>query len=178
MAASLIVELGKAVQFSELLEATSVALSQLLRMDAEWTLTYDLPPTKRHLSLEGRAVDAGFPGAYVRLHGIAKSLVNCHAFSSPVPGNEGRLLFACEASGRGAASEVLAAALAAAAGSLVGGTIDDGGHHWIEKDNYRAEELVTCLQLAQKPASFPEAIEAVYEKQAIHKRYPIRPSDA
>ena len=69
----------------------------------------------------------------IRFQGIDGSLVNFHAFSSPVPGEGARLLLACEASGRGPESEVLVGALAAG-GSLANGSIDDGGHHWLDRD--------------------------------------------
>ena len=174
MAASLIVRLRKAAEFSKVLEITSEVLTRLVNLDARQNLISDLPPTKRHLSLEGQSVDANFPGAYIRLQEVDRSLVNFHVFNSPIPSDRERLLLGCEANGRGPASEVLAAALSAAAGILMDGSIEDGGHHWLDKDEYSSEELIEGLRLSERPRDFHAAVELVYRRLAIHERFPAR----
>lgn len=178
MAASLIVRTTKRVPFPSVMESASTLLLQLLKTDSVPDLTSELPPAKRSSSLEDRIIDGTFPGAYVRFRDIEGSLVDYHAFDSPTRPYEERLLVSCEASGRGPASDVLAAALAIASARLANGLIDDAGHHWIEKDEYGPEELLAWLRLSEKRASFQDAIEAVYKKEAIHKRRPPRPRNA
>jgi hypothetical protein len=117
MAASLLVRVRRDVPFSAVLESTSAMLSQILKLEAVPKLVYEFPTAKKGPSTESQMIDVNFPGAYIRFQGIDRSLVNFHAFSSPVSGESARLLLACEASGRGPASEVLVVALAAA-GSL------------------------------------------------------------
>jgi hypothetical protein len=174
MAASLLVRVRRDVQFSALLERSSAVLSQIMNLEPVPKLVYEHPRAKEGLPLESRMIDVNFPAAYIRFEGIDRSLVNFHTFNSSVPGDSARLLLACEASGRGAASEVLAAALAASASSLANGSIDDGGHHWLDKDEYSPEELIEGLRLAESPQDFHAAVELVYRRQAIHERYPAR----
>jgi len=172
MAASLLVRVRRAVLFSAVLERTSAMLSQIMNLEPVPKLVYELPRAKEGLSSESQIIDVNFPAAYIRFQGIDGSLVNFHAFSSPVPGESARLLLACEASGRGPESEVLVGALAAAAGSLANGSIDDGGHHWLDRDEYSSEELIEALRLPERVQDFNAAIELVYRRQAIHQRHP------
>jgi hypothetical protein len=174
MAASLLVRVGRDVLFSVVLENASAMLSQLLDVDAVPKLVYVLPAAEKGLLLESQMIDANFPTAYIQFQGVERSLVNFHTFSSPISGRSASLLLACEASGRGPASEVLAAALAASASSLANGSIDDGGHHWLDKDEYGPEELVEALRLSETPQDLHAAIELVYRRLAVHERYPAR----
>lgn len=174
MAASLLVRVRRDVPFSAVLERTPATLSQIMNLEPVPKLVYELQRAKEGLSLESQVIDVNFPAAYIRFQGIDGSLVNFHAFNSPVPGESARLLLACEASGRGPASEVLAAALAASASSLANGSIDDGGHHWLDKDEYSSDELIEGMRLSERPQDFHAAVELVYRRQAIHERYPAR----
>ena len=174
MAASLLVRVRRDVLFSAVLERSSAVLSQIMNLEPVPKLAYELPRAKEGLPLEGQMIDVNFPAAYIRFEGIDRSLVNFHTFNSPVPGDSARLLLACEASGRGAASEVLAAALAASASSLANGSIDDGGHHWLDRDEYSPEELIERLRLSGRPQDFHAALELVYRRLAIQERYPTR----
>ncbi len=174
MAASLLVRVRRDVPFSAVLERTSALLSQIMNLDPVANLVYEVPRAKERLSLESQMIDVNFPAVYVRFEGIDRSLVNFHTFNSPVPGDSARLLLACEASGRGPASEVLVGALAAAAGSLANGSIDDGGHHWVDRDECSPEELIEGLRLSERPQDFRAALELVYRRQAVHERYPAR----
>ena len=174
MTASLLVRVRRDVPFSAVLERTSAMLSQIMNLEPVPKLVYELPRAKEGLSLESQMIDGNFPAAYIRFQGIDGSLVNFHAFNSPVPGESARLLLACEASGRGPESEVLVGALAAAAGSLANGSIDDGGHHWLDRDGYSPEELIEGLRLSERPRDFHAAVESVYRRQAVHLRYPAR----
>lgn len=65
-------------------------------------------------------------------------------------------------------------ALAAAAAELMNGSIDDGGHHWLDKDEYGPQELIDSLRLSDKPRDFAAGVELVYRRQAVHVRYPVR----
>jgi len=173
VAASLIVQLRSPAPFSMVLQTASELLVRLLNLDAEVKLVYELPPARRRLLLASTtAVDGNFPGAYIRLQGIEGSMVNFHVFNSPIPGEVDRLLLSCEASGRGPASVVLAAALSAAAGNLMDGSIEDGGHHWLEKDECSPGELIESLSLREPPPDFKAAVELVYRRMAIYQRYP------
>jgi len=175
MAASLLVRVHRNVPFSAVLERASAVVSQVLNFVAVPGLVYRLPPARRGLSLEGhQIIDVNFPGAYIQFQEIDASLVNFHSFSSPVPNESARLLLACEASGRRPASEVLVVALAGAAAELVNGSIDDGGHHWLDKDEYGPQELIQSLRLSDKPRDFDAAVELVYRRQAVHLRHPVR----
>jgi hypothetical protein len=174
MAASLLVRVRRDVPFFAVLEHTSAMLSQIMNLETVPKLVYELPRAKEGLSLENQMIDINFPAVYIRFDGIDRSLVNFHAFNSPVPGDSARLLLACEASGRGPVSEVLAAALASSASSLANGSIDDGGHHWLDKDEYSPEELIEGLRLSERPQDFHSAVELVYRRLAIHERYPAR----
>jgi hypothetical protein len=149
-------------------------LSQIMNLEPLPKLIYEVPRGTEGQSLENQMIDVNFPAVYIRFEGIDRSLVNFHTFDSPIPGDKDRLLLACEASGRGAASDVLAAALAAAAGTLMDGSIDDAGHHWLDRDEYRPEELIEGLRLSERPQDFHAAVELVYRRQAVHERYPAR----
>ena len=170
MAASLLVRIRRHVSFSAVMNGTPAILLQILNLDAAPSLIFELPPAKKNLSLENQMINVNFPGAYIQLQGIDRSLVNFHVFGSPVPGESTRLLLACEASGRGPASEVLVGALAAAAGTLMQGSIDDGGHHWLDQDEYSSEELVERLKLSEDPGDFATAVARVYHREAFHAR--------
>ena len=174
MAASLIVRLHKPVQLSGMIDKASELLARLLDLHPDWKLSLDLPPTKKHLSLEGQALDWQFPGARVQIQGVEQSTVALRVFNSPVPDDAERLLLSCEASGRGPAAEVFAATLSAAAAMLTEGSIDDGGHHWLDKDEYGPEDLIAGLRLSERPEDFHAAVELVYRRLAIHERYPAR----
>lgn len=174
MAASLLVRVRRDVPFSAVLERTSALLSEIMNLDPVPNLVYEVPRAKGGQSLKSQVIDVNFPAVYIRFGGMERSLVNSHTFNSPVPGDSARLLLACESSGRGPASEVLVGALAAAAGSLANGSIDDGGHHWVDRDECSPEELIEGLRLSERPQDFHAAVERVYRRLAIHKRYPAR----
>jgi hypothetical protein len=149
-------------------------LSHIMNLEPVPKLAYESPRGKEGQPLENQMIDVNFPTVHILFEGIDRSLVNVHTFNSPVPGDTARLLLACEASGRGPAAEVLAAALATSAGSLANGSIDDGGHHWLDKDEYSPEELIEGLRLSERPQGFHAAVELVYRRLAIHERYPAR----
>ena len=174
MAASLLVRVRRDVPFSAVLQRISAVLSQIMNVQPVPKLVYEVLRAEESLSLENQMIDLNFPAVYIRFEGIDRSLVNFHTFNSPVPGDRARLLLACEASGRGPASEVLAAVLAASASSLAKGSIDDGGHHWLDKDEYSPEELIEGLRLSERPQDFHAAVELVYRRLAIHERFPAR----
>jgi len=172
MSLSLIVRIRKVAPFAGVLQTASAILRQLLNLETVPKLVCELPPAKRNLSLEGQLIEPNFPGAYITLQGVGRSLASFLVFNSPAPGEKDRLLLSCGADGRGQASEVLVVALAVAAATLMQGSIDDAGHHWLDKDEYGPEELVDALRLLERPLDFRAAIELVYRRQAVHERYP------
>jgi len=54
------------------------------------------------------------------------------------------------------------------------GSIDDGGHHWLDRDEYGPEELIEGLRLLERPRDFHAAVELVYRRQAVHESHPAR----
>jgi hypothetical protein len=171
---SLVVRIREVASFAEILERSSVTLMRLLNLESVPKLIYELPPAKKNLSLEGQLIDANFPGAYISLQNIERSMASFLVFNSPAPGEKDRLLLSCGADGRGPASEVLVVSLAAAASELVSGSIDDAGHHWLDKDEYGPEELVEGLRLLERPTDFHVAVELVHRRQAVHERHQAR----
>lgn len=175
MAASLLVRVKKAFPFSRLLNDAPAALTRLLNVGEVPELVCDLPPAKQGLSLDGEMVDLNFPGAYIQLYGVERSLVALLTFDSPAPGEPERMLLSCTSWGRSSASDLLTAALAIVAATLSEGSIDDSGWYWVSRDEYPPEELMERLRLSEKRANFNDAIEQVYRKLAIHERYPTAP---
>lgn len=174
MSLSLVVRIRGVAPFADVLERASATLMQLLNLESVPKLVCEFPPAKKNLSLEGQLIDVNFPGAYISLQGIDRSLASFLVFNSPAQGEKERLLLSCGADGRGPASEVLVVALAVAAGCQMHGSIDDAGHHWLDKDEYSAEELIEGLRLSETPQDFHAAVELVYRRLAIHERHPAR----
>ncbi len=163
---SLIVRAKRKPSFAAVLSQTSSVLSELLNLNAVPRLEAELPPARMGSTLDGKLIDRDFPGAYVRLVGIERSMASFLVFDSPVQGSGERLLLSCGADGRSAASDVLAASLAISASQLVEGVIDDAAHYWLAKDEYDPEELLKHLRLEEDQRGFTTAVEIVRSRMA------------
>jgi hypothetical protein len=168
MSASLIFPMEKAVTFATVLQHTRATLLRLLKLQSVPPLLSKLPPRPRGsaTTLEGSLIDADFPGAYVNFQGDDESTVRLGVFE----GGPKELLVGVGGVST-PASDVLTAAIAVATVNLMGGSmIGDYGHHWIDRDDCTAEELVNTLALQVPQSDFMRAVELVHSKQAINER--------
>jgi hypothetical protein len=175
LSASLIFRLAKVIPFGEVLRDTRYVLSDLLKLETVPPLRWALPPQQKGsaVSLEERLIDPNFPGAYIEFQGEPESRVNLHVFEGGRASKDHLVGVGAVST---AASEVLAAALAAATVRLMGNIpIGDYGHNWVAKDDCAADELVAALSLQNPQCDFIKAIELVHRKQAIHDRHSMKP---
>jgi hypothetical protein len=168
VAADLIITVRNVVRFGEVLTRAERVLRRLVNTTSVPRLTYVLPSAKQNQDLAEHLVDLTFPGAYIRLAEAEQSSVDFATFE----GSGKKLLLGCAAYGRTPASEVLAAALAAASAELMGGAvIRDDGHHWVTADECTAHEFLEKLSLSKVQADFGAGIEGVYCKLAVHRKH-------
>jgi hypothetical protein len=175
LSAGLILSLQKVVSFNAVLETTHGLLLRLLNLETVPGLTSELPPQRKvskHVpSLENRLIDISFPGAYIKFQSDDESVVHFHVFEGGP--NRTNLMVGCTSVST-TNSEVLTAAVAAAAGQLIDTSIIDAGTHWTNKEEGTADELVDSLALRDRQTDFAAAVELVYHKMAVHKRHPRR----
>lgn len=173
MPTSLSVQLRQKVAFADVLQHASVVLRRMLCVESVPRLSYGRPPASKADEQGSQDVWLDFRGACITLAGDNDSSVDM-VVTVMDPRHPSYETYADCSISRTPRSNVLAAALTISLAQLVDGTIFDGAHHWIDRDEATAEHLLGALQLHEPQNDFQTAIEAVYRRQAIHKGYPAQ----